>query len=283
MPPTNKETLTIKNFGDIDHLQLYITDGINIFTGSHKSIIAKLLVLLNTLKNQWSPDKTVNAMHQTVNTMHELFSKKLREYNMALLLTEKTHITWKQDNWTFDLIGFGGGNGNQSKTTHDNILHANPERSFIAISDNAMFSLVLNKVPIPLPLIIFGAMFERARAHFKKLELPSFGITYHLINGYNYIQHDGSEQLVLLTDSDSSYQAIVPMLVSIEYCIEKYQQNLIVIELPEMCLSQDQEKALIIYLANTYSKAKHTKFVITTNSMYSIKQIQEQLTNPHNK
>ncbi len=263
------ETLSLRNFGVIQSLENIEIKRFTVFigkSGAGKSTVAKLLAILGSLKAFWNGNRDIAALQAE-------WHRQLGIYTLSDYLQADTYLRWQQGAWHFELKD-GQLSASEPIPFNRPTVYIPAERAFLSVAGEAMFSLVLNRVPISDTLLEFGALFESARKHFKQYNLPLLGIDYHYKNGLDYIQPKGTERLVLLRQSASSHQAVVPMYMNMAYCRSQNKQNLFVIEEPELNLFPSAQQAFLSYISETCLFARpNNQVIVTTHSPYILTSI----------
>jgi tetratricopeptide (TPR) repeat protein len=260
------ETLSLRNFGAIQSLDNIEIKRFTVFigkSGAGKSTVAKLLAILGSLKAFWNGNRDIAALQAE-------WYRQLAIYELSDYLQADTYLRWQQGAWHFELKD-GQLSASEPIPFNRPTVYIPAERAFSAMASGVMNNLLLNDVPISRTLLEFGALFEKSRAHFKQYDLPLLGIDYHYKNGLDYIQPKGTERFMLLRQSASSHQAVVPMYMNMAYCRSQNGQNLFVIEEPELNLYSPTQKQFIEYVVETALFARpNNQVIVTTHSPYII-------------
>lgn len=171
----------------------------------------------------------------------------------------------------------------------DDDIYVPAERSFIPLILNYTTSLLNNRVPLPLYLLEFGSLIEKAREKINKIPLNIIGdFRYRYINGQDRIYHS-PKGFVELNKSSSGLQSLVPLLLSIEYYKENdfLVRNSFVVEEPEINLYPKAQLSLVkelmkeCYNLERIKKFDYTKkennLIITTHSPYILASLNNSL------
>jgi hypothetical protein len=108
------------------------------------------------------------------------------------------------------------------------------ERSFVNIIKNSVFNLMKNNVPIPPHILTFGAEYEKD-SNIKELNLDFIqeGLKYRIVNEEERI-FISTDKSIMLTESSSGIQSVVPLLGAI--LTQTAGHRSFVIEEPELSL-----------------------------------------------
>lgn len=148
------------------------------------------------------------------------------------------------------------------------IVYIPAERTLISILSSSLWSLINSNTSIPEIVTTFASYFENARVK-SKVSIPFLNL--------NYIHKRGMDTLItntgtsiVLDQSASGYQSIIPLLLVVEHQ-RRQTQHRFIIEEPELNLYPTAQKHLIYSLIGglqpdvTYQDAE---WVITTHSPY---------------
>jgi predicted ATPase len=145
------------------------------------------------------------------------------------------------------------------------------ERMFISLTSRSLFSFNKSKIPLPNSIVSFGSMFEYARDNLKSLHINELGIKYEYLNNQDVV-HLPNKKTILLSESSSGYQTLIPLLISLEaktLTEYSYDTNSFVIEEPELNIFPSTQKKLVerlIKKINSYNG----DLIITTHSPYIV-------------
>jgi len=277
-----KERLVIENFGPIKYVDLNLNK-INIFIGpnaSGKSTISK-----------------INAIVKSQAILHNLFKyrdKKKKEkvidtlinfFNIKSFVNEKSILKYQTDEYkifkTFyneeikSLKDVGIANvGNIDSLFNDAIKKSNfyktlfipTERLFYSTISSSLMGLINSDINLPKFFTQFGNNFEKARTEFNIYTIDFMGINYSFQNGLDLIFSKQNER-ILLSESASSIQSIVPMFLTVLSSSVNNKKNHFVIEEPELNLFPETQKGLVSFLTeNTYKN--NNSLTVNTHSPY---------------
>ncbi len=162
----------------------------------------------------------------------ELNNSEINEY------TEFNDVTSKEVLKALQII-----NKIEIDLSSNSSLYIPAERSFINIIKNSSLNLLLNNVPIPKHILIFGAELEKVKMKSIDLSFLSNSLSYRNINGEDriFINRDS----IKLSESASGIQSIVPvLLIVLSHNILSKHRSL-VIEEPELNLFPTAQYELI--------------------------------------
>lgn len=149
-------------------------------------------------------------------------------------------------------------------------LYIPAERSFINIIKKSALNLIFNKVPIPKHILSFGAELEKLEIKEINLDFIQKHLMYKIINGEDRIYID-NEHSIMLTESASGIQSVVPILAPI-LNKRNIDHRSFVIEEPELNLFPIAQYELIQKLESTrhdpYWEDYGTIHTYTTHSPY---------------
>lgn len=144
-------------------------------------------------------------------------------------------------------------------------LYIPTERSLVSmIQDTSFF---FKDVPLPDHLTEFGQNFQRAAREIKEYNIPFLNIKFKHEQGKEMrIYHDNTHSL-LLSESASGVQAIIPIMLVLEN--NKNNPTSMIIEEPELNLYPIAQKKLMHFLiANSNNENVKKDLTITSHSPY---------------
>lgn len=154
----------------------------------------------------------------------------------------------------------------RDKNLYTEQIYIPAERVFFPMVAEAILGLLTQKVAIPNLVLEFGREYELARKSIKRLSVDYLNIEYRHEGGRDYIFFDDLGN-VLLSQSASGYQSVLPMKLVIENTKEKKIGYGFIIEEPELNLYPTTQKSLIYYLADRCTKGEN-ELMMTTHSPY---------------
>ncbi|MDE5883193.1 MAG: ATP-binding protein, partial [Muribaculaceae bacterium] len=108
------------------------------------------------------------------------------------------------------------------------------ERGIAGVLSNSLATLLLSETPLPQPLIEYMSFFEKARKEYASFDIPFMHLKYSYEDGKNMVKVDSDS--VQLQYASSGIQSILPLLMVIEYCLQKNYFSSFTIEEPELNL-----------------------------------------------
>jgi len=294
------EKLIVKNFGPIKKAEIDLTKYV-IFIGdtsTGKSVLAKLITIFR--------DNFLLLSLKEIESLN--FKNELKRYNIDFN-TKNTKISYLDGNKKIlelindqiILIDV------ETKTKHlkeyesivDKIVDATPFSDFLDFDKNSflqkslelslrnmystyvpaeriLFSLIgnsisglwANNVALPECYKDFAAKYEVARKEINFSNYKSFDIEYNNNNGVDEIVLNKIK--ILLSQSSSGIQSLIPLLLVLDNEIEKYDggyNKSFIVEEPELNLFPIKQKMLLNYIADKIN-GKNLKLIITTHSPY---------------
>ena len=145
------------------------------------------------------------------------------------------------------------------------------ERNLAGAFSNVLASILMNKIPLPVTFLNYLSYFEKARNEFPVYNIPFLHRTYKYSNGKEgiVVSKDGKDELLSLNKCSSGIQSLLPMLMILDFCINKNFFDSYVIEEPEQNLFPENQLAILRYLIERTklidSQGCH---IITTHSPY---------------
>lgn len=145
------------------------------------------------------------------------------------------------------------------------------ERNLAGAFSNVLASILMNKIPLPATFLNYLSYFEKARNEFPIYNLPFLHLTYKYANGKEgiVVPKDGEDELLSLNKCSSGIQSLLPMLMILDFCINKNFFDSYVIEEPEQNLFPENQLAMLRYLIErTKQIDSQSCHIITTHSPY---------------
>ncbi|WP_026705016.1 AAA family ATPase [Flavobacterium soli] len=142
------------------------------------------------------------------------------------------------------------------------------ERILFSLINNSLSGLWANNVALPECYKDFASKYEVARKEINSSSYKKFDLDYNFNNGNDEIILNKTR--LLLSQSSSGIQSLVPLLLVIEYETNKYEGDYnksFIIEEPELNLFPVKQKKLIDYLIGKIKNKSH-KIIFTTHSPY---------------
>lgn len=301
------EKLIVKNFGPIIEIDIELKKTI-VFIGNQstgKSVLAKLISIFHSssfiigdisfeklleyyLLDSFLVKKSYikyeseyyNFEYKEKKTSIDFGKYKLKGITSEIIKNETFINTNKSNNSEPPIVSNFKFSENYQHLLNkiNNPLYIPAERSFTSYAIGSLAGLILNNILIPKTILFFVSEFEKARSILRNVDLKILNIKYEQKNGDDFVVlHDKTE--VLLKNSSSGYQSVVPLLMVIEnnYKIEKHATTFVVEE-PELNLFPEIQKKIIYYLTEKCSHINHelglqNELIITTHSPYTLTSI----------
>lgn len=142
------------------------------------------------------------------------------------------------------------------------------ERGIAGMLSNSLATLILSNTPLPQPLIEYMSFFEKARQEYVSFDIPFMHLAYSYEDGKDMVKVDGES--VQLKYASSGIQSILPLLMVIEYCLQKNYFSSFTIEEPELNLFPTNQFHLLQTLISKTNeeKSKLGSWTLTTHSPY---------------
>lgn len=270
------DKLIVKDFGPIRDAEMDIKKTTVLIgpQGSGKSTLAKLVAICRD-KDHWS----LNSLETFP---PNFFDYGIQNYGIGTsqfeYYSDKVHHHYKNGitRRTFKTSGWGKYLREEKSTVSDTAswstlllgiktpIYIPAERVFFPMVAEAILGLLTQKVAIPNFVLEFGREYELARKNIMKLPVDYLNIEYKYEGGRDYIFFNKSGS-VLLSESASGFQSIIPMKLVIEN--SKEIKHKFIIEEPELNLYPTTQKSLIYYLADRCTKSEN-ELMMTTHSPY---------------
>lgn len=152
------------------------------------------------------------------------------------------------------------------------MLYVPAERNLAASFSDSLASILVAKVPLQDKLLNYISYYEKARKEYRTYNIPFLDITYNFDNNDEGICIPGSDKLLPLKECSSGIQSLLPMLLVLDYCIDKKIFNGFVIEEPEQNLFPDNQLYTLRYIVSK-NNVKGGTCILTTHSPYLLSAI----------
>jgi len=249
------ENLIIKNFGPIKDIDIPLKKKMVFIgpQGSGKSVIAKVLTIFRHIYAKEIETEGNNDFIRH-NIQNYLSNDSFIEYK-----TPEVSIKYKDKKFQTASANF------LSKAS----LYIPTERILISMIANASFSFMKNDISLPWYITAFGDAFQKSALEIKELNINFLKTTYKNENGTDRVYYNDKDS-IKLSESASGMQAVIPLLLTMEY-VNKVRiqgsQVIFVVEEPELNLFPTAQKELVNYLVKKCS-AHNDDLVLTTHSPY---------------
>lgn len=244
--------LTIRNFGAITSADIVLKD-LNIFIGEQgagKSTVAKLITLFENYENQPSEKESDSLM------------TKFAEFNIISYFNPDSYInytsgkgsiTYEEGSFRFNLL--------TNPVNHN--LYIPAERFFISTFSRSIATLVLAKAPIPLTLLEFASLYEKAKNQFANYQIPIFNMIFQVRETSENLVLIDHDKVIPFKDASSGIQSVIPLLMVIDYITKEQPNTHFVIEEPELNLFPETQVNLLHHMVD-----KCRQLTVTTHSPY---------------
>lgn len=148
------------------------------------------------------------------------------------------------------------------------LLYIPAERAFAGQVSSSLANLLLSRVPLSAPMLIYLGFFEKAKQKFVDYALPFLNASFHIKEGREFVSVDGNDRKneLPLAACSSGLQSILPLMMVLDYCSQEHCFDSFVIEEPEQNLFPSAQVRLLQFLLEK-SKTCHN-IIITSHSPY---------------
>lgn len=151
-------------------------------------------------------------------------------------------------------------------------LYIPTERNIAATFSSALSTMIDSQISFDPEFIRFINYFERARKQFRVYSLPEMEDVTYLYEkkkeGIIIPQEDDIKTLPL-SECSSGLQSLLPMVMTMDYCINEHMFESYIVEEPEQNLSPSEQLAVLRHIIFSMKKCNNTvSHVITTHSPY---------------
>lgn len=145
-------------------------------------------------------------------------------------------------------------------------------RNIAATFSSALSTMIDSQISFDPEFIRFINYFERARKQFRIYSLPEMEDVTYLYEkkkeGIIIPQEDDIKTLPL-SECSSGLQSLLPMVMTMDYCINEHMFESYIVEEPEQNLSPLEQLAVFRHIISSMKKCNNTvSHVITTHSPY---------------
>ena len=298
------EKLIVKNFGPIKKAEIELTKCVVFIgdTSTGKSVLAKLISIFRdsflalSTKNTDGIDfsgelKKFNIDFSTSKSKITYYddNKKLLELrdNRIILIdseTKKKNLEqienivesviekFIRENPTAKSLEFDKNifieKGLELSLNNMQSIYIPAERILFSLINNSLSGLWANNVALPECYKEFASRYEVARKEINSSNYINFDLAYNFNRGNDEIILNKTK--LLLSQSSSGIQSLIPLLLVIEYETNKYEgeyKKSFIVEEPELNLFPIKQKKIINYLIDRINN-ESCKLIITTHSPY---------------
>lgn len=157
-----------------------------------------------------------------------------------------------------------------------NSIYIPAERNFFSFFSKALPALNLVSESIPRNLLRFSLDYQNAKSAYGKYDSLLLNVSYEYDGSDDYFTDHTSGQKFRLSYASSGIQSTMPLLLVLEYAVNKREYSSFVIEEPETNLFPDKQVALLRHILKTVNCGGRT-LTITTHSPYLLSALNNSL------
>lgn len=157
-----------------------------------------------------------------------------------------------------------------------NSIYIPAERNFFSFFSKALPALNLVNESIPRNLLRFSLDYQNAKSTYGKYDSSLLNVSYEYDGSDDYFIDHTSNQRHHLSYASSGIQSTMPLLLVLEYAVNKREYSSFVIEEPETNLFPDKQVALLRHILKTVNTGGRT-LTITTHSPYLLSALNNSL------
>jgi len=157
-----------------------------------------------------------------------------------------------------------------------NSIYIPAERNFFSFFSKALPALNLVNESIPRNLLRFSLDYQNAKAAYGRYDSSLLNVSYEYDGSDDYFTDHSSSKKYHLSYASSGIQSTMPLLLVLEYAVNKREYSSFVIEEPETNLFPDKQVALLRHILKTVNNGGRT-LTITTHSPYLLSALNNSL------
>lgn len=157
-----------------------------------------------------------------------------------------------------------------------NSIYIPAERNFFSFFSKALPALNLVRESIPLNLLRFSLDYQNAKSAYSNYDSPLLNVSYEYDGSDDYFTDHVSNQKNKLSYASSGIQSSLPLLLILQYAVDKREYSSFVIEEPETNLFPDKQVGLLRHILKTVNSNGRT-LTITTHSPYLLSALNNSL------
>ena len=157
-----------------------------------------------------------------------------------------------------------------------NSIYIPAERNFFSFFSKALPALNLVRESIPQNLLRFSLDYQNAKSAYGSYDSPLLKVSYEYDGSDDYFTDHVSNQKNKLSYASSGIQSTIPLLLVLQYAVNKREYSSFVIEEPETNLFPDKQVALLRHILTTVNSDGRT-LTITTHSPYLLSALNNSL------
>lgn len=156
-----------------------------------------------------------------------------------------------------------------------NSIYIPAERSFFSCFSKALPALNLVNESIPRYLLRFSLDYQNAKSVYSRFDTSLLNVTYEYDGSGDFFIDHSSGHRYLLSYASSGIQSTMPLLLVIEYAVNKREYSSFVIEEPETNLFPNKQVELLRHILKTVRGGR--SLTITTHSPYLLSALNNSL------
>lgn len=157
-----------------------------------------------------------------------------------------------------------------------NSIYIPAERNFFSFFSKALPALNLVSESIPRNLLRFSLDYQNAKSAYGKYDSSLLNVSYEYDGSDDYFIDHASSHKYHLSYASSGIQSTMPLLLVLEYAVNKREYSSFVIEEPETNLFPDKQVDLLRHILKTVNRDGRT-LTITTHSPYLLSALNNSL------
>lgn len=157
-----------------------------------------------------------------------------------------------------------------------NSIYIPAERNFFSFFSKALPALNLVRETIPQNLLRFSLDYQNAKSTYGKYDSSLLNVSYEYDGSDDYFTDHTSNRKYHLSYASSGIQSTMPLLLVLQYAVNKREYSSFVIEEPETNLFPDKQVALLRHILKTVNSDGRT-LTITTHSPYLLSALNNSL------
>lgn len=157
-----------------------------------------------------------------------------------------------------------------------NSIYIPAERNFFSFFSKALPALNLVRESIPQNLLRFSLEYQNAKSAYNNYDSPLLNVSYEYDGSDDYFTDHSSNQRNRLSYASSGIQSTIPLLLVLQYAVNKREYSSFVIEEPETNLFPDKQVSLLRHILKTVNSNGRT-LTITTHSPYLLSALNNSL------
>ena len=157
-----------------------------------------------------------------------------------------------------------------------NSIYIPAERNFFSFFSKALPALNLVRESIPQNLLRFSLDYQNAKSAYGKYDSALLNVSYEYDGLDDFFTDHTSNQKYPLSYASSGIQSTMPLLLVLQYAVNKMEYSSFVIEEPETNLFPDKQVALLRHILKTVNSSGRT-LTITTHSPYLLSALNNSL------